>query len=364
MNVHPVLHLHNISGTIPIGHKPHTATGKASRGNRSGSATRQKAVALAQLGLAYEAGDDDDFEVIRLPVEHANAPKVFPVPSAWWETPAVTSRSLSPQPEDIRSARQFVREMLTCWGFPDLSDDAEMIIGELVVNAVRHGLSTASRTTARTGRAENALRLCMLRRQHEIMMAVVDPSNEAPQPRQSDWTGESGRGLQIVGALSHVWGWSPLEGNGKAVWAVLKSLRAAFRGAEPAPPPTCTAASPEHEPSAATNATYLPTCVRHRPHGWPIAGAIRLPMGHRSPRGRAGAQHPGAPAPRERGPLTSRRVRRPSTGRIPPGRSAPAWPIRVTGRRRSRSGCPCPGPERSARPAGRTAWLRRNSSAR
>jgi anti-sigma regulatory factor (Ser/Thr protein kinase) len=224
MNVHSVLHLHNRSGTIPVGHKPHTATGKAPRGNRPGPGTRQKAVALAQLGLAYEAGDDDDFEVIRLPVEHANTPKVFPVPSAWWETPAVTSRWLSPQPEDIRSARQFVREMLTYWGFPDLSDDAEMIIGELVVNAVRHGLSTApSRTAARNGRPDNALRLCILRRQHEIMMAVVDPSNEVPQPRQSDWTGESGRGLQIVGALSHVWGWSPMEGHGKAVWAVLRS---------------------------------------------------------------------------------------------------------------------------------------------
>ena len=27
-------------------------------------------------------------------------------------------------------------------------------------------------------------------------------------------------GLQIVGALSHVRGWSPIEGHGKAVWAV------------------------------------------------------------------------------------------------------------------------------------------------
>jgi anti-sigma regulatory factor (Ser/Thr protein kinase) len=179
---------------------------------------------LAQLGLACEAGDDDDFEVIRLPVEHADAPKLFPVPSAWWETHAVTSRTLSPQPEDIRNARQFVREMLSCWGLPDLSDDAEMIIGELVVNAVRHGLRTAPpRAAARAGRGDSSLRLCMLRRSHEIMMAVVDPSDEAPQPRQADWTGESGRGLQIVGALSHVWGWSPLEGHGKAVWAVMRA---------------------------------------------------------------------------------------------------------------------------------------------
>ena len=55
-----------------------------------------------------------------------------------------------------------------------------------------------------------------------VHVAVVDPGNETPMPRQPDWGGESGRGLQIVGALSHVWGWSPIAGHGKAVWAVLR----------------------------------------------------------------------------------------------------------------------------------------------
>ena len=53
------------------------------------------------------------------------------------------------------------------------------------------------------------------------MLAVIDASDDAPTPRQTDWIGESGRGLQIVDALSSVWGWSPIEGHGKAVWAVL-----------------------------------------------------------------------------------------------------------------------------------------------
>ncbi len=66
------------------------------------------------------------------------------------------------------------------------------------------------------------------------MLAVTDPSDEAPAPRAPSSDGESGRGLQIVGALSYVWGWSPIEGNGKAVWAVLKS--ASLRGDDPLPP--------------------------------------------------------------------------------------------------------------------------------
>jgi hypothetical protein len=32
---------------------------------------------------------------------------------------------------------------------------------------------------------------------------------------------EAGRGLQMVDALSDVWGWSPVTGRGKAVWAIL-----------------------------------------------------------------------------------------------------------------------------------------------
>jgi hypothetical protein len=188
--------------------------------------TMQKAVALAHLRVAYEPDDEDD--LVSVPAPSASPPQFLPVPSAWWETPAVTSRPLSPVPEEARTARHFVRELLTCWDLGYLSDDAEVIIAELVVNAVRHGLraapqAVASRATGAPGVAgASALRLCLLRRVGEVMLAVTDPSNEAPTPRAPGWTGESGRGLQIVGALSYVWGWSPIEGRGKAVWAVLR----------------------------------------------------------------------------------------------------------------------------------------------
>jgi anti-sigma regulatory factor (Ser/Thr protein kinase) len=180
--------------------------------------TMQKAVALAHLRVAYEPEDDDD--VVSIPAPPASPPQYLPVPSAWWETPAVTSRPLSPVPEEARTARQFVRELLTGWGLGYLIDDAELIIAELVVNAVRHGLRTTPQVVSTA--APCALRLCLLRRVGEVMLAVTDPSDEAPTPRTPGWTGESGRGLQIVGALSYVWGWSPIEGHGKAVWAVLR----------------------------------------------------------------------------------------------------------------------------------------------
>ena len=183
----------------------------------------QKADALAHLRVAaWEPDDEDDEVVVSVPALPASPPHFLPVPSAWWETPAVTSCRLSPVPEEARAARRIVRELLTCWGLDYLSDDAEMIIAELVGNAVRHGVRTPPPVVS-LGANPPVLRLCLLRRTGEVMLAVTDPSDEAPVPKEPSSDGENGRGLQIVGALSYVWGWSPIEGNGKAVWAVLKS---------------------------------------------------------------------------------------------------------------------------------------------
>src|ERR1700732_400194 len=132
----------------------------------------QEAVALAHLSVATGSGDDDEEVGIPWSPVSDGMPRLLPVPSAWWETPAVTTRALSARPEEARTARRFVREVLTCCGLEALADG--------------------------------------------------DPGNETPMPRQPDWGGESGRGLQIVGALAHVWGWSPIAGHGKAVWAVLR----------------------------------------------------------------------------------------------------------------------------------------------
>ena len=189
------------------------------------------------------------------------SPRLLPVPSAWWETPAITSRVLYAHPESARTARLFTREILSSWGLDALADEAETIIGELVVNAVQHGTRDAGSNGRRGGTSargtngyprpvgdwpvqqvrevrdggetgwsgpyeagepdEPVLRLCLLRRAGEVMLAVLDASDDAPTPRQPDWVKESGRGLQIIDALSSVWGWSPTDGHGKAVWAVL-----------------------------------------------------------------------------------------------------------------------------------------------
>ena len=217
MHVHPVLHLHAVSGTIEMRHTPQTATGTVLTPK-----TMRKAVVLAHLRVAaWEPDEDDDEVAVPIPALPSSPPQLLPVPSAWWETPAVTSRPLNPVLEESRNARQFVREMLTCWGLSYLCDDAELIIAELVGNAVRHGLRAVP-AVRQPSAWHSALRLCLLRRVGEVMLAVTDPSDDIPAPKAPSDNGESGRGLQIVGALSYVWGWSPIEGHGKAVWAVLR----------------------------------------------------------------------------------------------------------------------------------------------
>src|SRR5260370_41900990 len=99
----------------------------------------QEAVALAHLSVATGSGDDDEEVNVPWPPVSDGMPRLLPVPSAWWETPAGTTRALSARPEEARTARRFVREVLTCWGLEALADDAEMIIDELVANARPHG---------------------------------------------------------------------------------------------------------------------------------------------------------------------------------------------------------------------------------
>ncbi|HXZ76464.1 MAG TPA: ATP-binding protein, partial [Streptosporangiaceae bacterium] len=94
---------------------------------------------MAHLSVATGSGDDDNDIVVPWPPVPDGMPRLLPVPSAWWETPAVTSRTLSARPDEARTARRFVRELLATWGLEALADDAEMIVDELVVNAVVHG---------------------------------------------------------------------------------------------------------------------------------------------------------------------------------------------------------------------------------
>jgi hypothetical protein len=121
-------------------------------------------------------------------------------------------------------ARRFTRTTFADWGLGTLADDAEVIVGEFVANAVRHGARVEAGTPSSSGAGPSgagAFGLRLLRRSGEVMCAVLDPSDVAPVLKEPGHSCEAGRGLQMVDALSDVWGWSPVTGRGKAVWAIL-----------------------------------------------------------------------------------------------------------------------------------------------
>jgi hypothetical protein len=145
-------------------------------------------------------------------------PRVVRMPADWWDSPAAIGCPLTRGPQSARAARRLTRNTLRDWGLGSLAEDAETIVGEFVANAVTHAADVAAE--GRRVGADN-LGLRLLRRTGEVICAVLDPSDVAPVLKTTASIEESGRGLQMVDALSDVWGWSPVAGRGKAVWAIL-----------------------------------------------------------------------------------------------------------------------------------------------
>lgn len=135
------------------------------------------------------------------------------VPSAQ----SAATRTLGPEPESVRVGRDFTRDTLAGWGMTALSDIAELVVSELVTNALRHGLRSADAADD-----EHSVRLRLLAQSPYVMCMVSDPGTEIPVQAASDLAAVSGRGLQVVDACSVRWGWHLLDNGGKVVWALLR----------------------------------------------------------------------------------------------------------------------------------------------
>jgi len=147
-------------------------------------------------------------------------PRVVRMPADWWDSPSAIACPLNRGTQSARAARKLTRSTMRDWGLDSLAEDAEAIVGEFVANAVTHAAELSP--DGRKPTADN-LGVRLLRRTGEVICAVLDPCDSAPVLKAPGNVEESGRGLQMVDALSDVWGWSPVAGRGKAVWAILFS---------------------------------------------------------------------------------------------------------------------------------------------
>jgi anti-sigma regulatory factor (Ser/Thr protein kinase) len=124
--------------------------------------------------------------------------------------PAVAEVRLVSRPESAADARRLARAVLRLWGLPQLDDVVELLVSELVGNAVRH---TGARTFG----------LHMPRRRGWIRVELRDPSRALPCLMPVRELDESGRGLFLIDKLADRWGVDLLP-QGKTTWFEMRVM--------------------------------------------------------------------------------------------------------------------------------------------
>jgi PAS domain S-box-containing protein len=114
---------------------------------------------------------------------------------ASWRVPA--------DPAAVAEARREAAAQLKKWGLADAVPTTELIVSELVTNAIRH--------------AEPPI---VLRLIHDgsLICEVSDASSTSPHSRRAHVLDEGGRGLLLIGILAERWG-TRHNGTGKTIWA-------------------------------------------------------------------------------------------------------------------------------------------------
>ncbi|MEU7966736.1 SpoIIE family protein phosphatase [Streptomyces sp. NPDC049097] len=111
-----------------------------------------------------------------------------------WQFPA--------EPASVADARETVTRQLERWGLDELALSTELVVSELVTNAIRYAGGPVG------------LRLI---RENVLICEVADPSNTQPRLLRAAPTDEGGRGLFIVAKCTSRWG-SRYGRRGKTIW--------------------------------------------------------------------------------------------------------------------------------------------------
>ncbi|WP_236653399.1 SpoIIE family protein phosphatase [Streptacidiphilus melanogenes] len=113
---------------------------------------------------------------------------------------------LSDDPEVVGQARRFVRRTLAAWQLTGLTDVAQLLVSELVSNALLH--------------AGHPTQLRLIR-DRVLSIAVADTDARTPRVRHADADDEGGRGMHLINELAYRWG-SRGTADGKLVWLELE----------------------------------------------------------------------------------------------------------------------------------------------
>jgi anti-sigma regulatory factor (Ser/Thr protein kinase) len=113
------------------------------------------------------------------------------------------SYDLPADPSVVARARQMAAEQLGDWGLDDLVYPTELVVSELVTNAIKH--------------ASGPIRLRVIR-DLALICEVSDGCSTAPYLRHARTTDEGGRGLFLISQFTQRWG-TRYTPEGKIIWA-------------------------------------------------------------------------------------------------------------------------------------------------
>jgi anti-sigma regulatory factor (Ser/Thr protein kinase) len=126
-------------------------------------------------------------------------------------------------PTAVPCARLHCRQVVMEWNLRSLASVAELVVSELVTNAVRatEGL-TGSRYQGQWRPGLPPVRLWLRSDCTRLLVQVWDGSDRMPRRQEPDPEADSGRGLWLVEASCDDWGaFRPEGSSGKVVWALL-----------------------------------------------------------------------------------------------------------------------------------------------
>ena len=136
--------------------------------------------------------------------------------------PQLTSGlTLAAVPTAAGVARSFVRQRLSHWGLNRLINDAELVLSELVTNAVNATGTTNPRPRWSELHNLALITVRLVITADSLVIEVWDRDPSPPVLKQPEQVDQAGRGLLIVGALCRRWHYFYPESGGKAVWGEL-----------------------------------------------------------------------------------------------------------------------------------------------
>jgi anti-sigma regulatory factor (Ser/Thr protein kinase) len=116
--------------------------------------------------------------------------------------------------QDVASAgaaRRFMREILGEWDVDELLDSVNLLVSELVTNAVIHAHSEPEVAVVLTADA--------------LRVEVTDQGGGAAVLKEAADMDTSGRGISLVDTMSTRWGIEALADGGKTIWFELDAPR-------------------------------------------------------------------------------------------------------------------------------------------